>query len=124
DDSRRVVASLAGGDVAMLENVRFDPGEERNDPELASRLAALADLYVDDAFGTAHRAHASTEAVARLLPAYAGYLMIRELDMLGGVLESPQRPLAAIIGGAKISTKIGVIRNLLPRVDTLWIGGA
>jgi len=116
--------ALGDGEVGMLENVRFEPGEEANDPEFARRLASLADVYVNDAFGTAHRAHASTEGVARVLPSAAGYLMTRELEMLGGVVEAPARPLVAIIGGAKISTKIGVLRHLLPRVDTLWIGGA
>jgi phosphoglycerate kinase len=115
---------LRDGEVGMLENVRFEAGEEADDPELSRRLASLADVYVNDAFGTAHRAHASTEGVAHLLPAVAGYLMTRELEMLGGVLEAPRRPLVAIIGGAKISTKIGVLRHLLPRVDTLWVGGA
>ena len=115
---------LRDGEVGMLENVRFEPGEERDDDDLARRLAGLADVYVDDAFGSAHRAHASTAGVARHLPAYAGYLMNRELETLGSVLESPRRPLVAIVGGAKISTKIGVLRNLLTRVDTLWIGGA
>jgi phosphoglycerate kinase len=122
--SHELSESLRDGEVGMLENVRFEPGEEANDPDFARRLAALADIYVNDAFGTAHRAHASTEGVAHLLPAVAGYLMIRELRMLGGVLEAPRRPLVAIIGGAKISTKIGVLRHLLPRVDTLWVGGA
>jgi len=119
-----VSQSLRDGDVGMLENVRFEPGEEANDPEFARRLAGLADVYVNDAFGTAHRAHASTEGVGHVLPAVAGYLMTRELEMLGGVLEAPRRPLVAIIGGAKISSKIGVLRHLLPRVDTLWVGGA
>lgn len=119
-----VSAALRDGDVAMLENVRFEPGEEANDPAFTRRLAGLADVYVNDAFGTAHRAHASTQGVAHLLPAVAGYLMTRELEMLGGVFEAPRRPLVAIIGGAKISTKIGVLRHLLPRVDTLWVGGA
>lgn len=116
--------SLRDGEVGMLENVRFEPGEEANDPGFARSLAALADVYVNDAFGTAHRAHASTEGVGHVLPAVAGYLMTRELEMLGGVLEAPRRPLVAIIGGAKISSKIGVLRHLLPRVDTLWVGGA
>ena len=122
--SRELVATLRDGDVCMLENIRFDPAEERNDPELARRLAELADVYVNDAFGAAHRAHASTEGVAHLLPAVAGLLMTRELEMLGGVLEAPERPLVAIVGGAKVSSKIGVVRSLLARVDTLWIGGA
>jgi phosphoglycerate kinase len=116
--------ALRDGDVGMLENVRFESGEEANDPDFAARLAGLADLYVNDAFGTAHRAHASTEGVAHLLPAVAGALMIRELRLLGGVVDAPRRPLVAIIGGAKISSKIGVLRHLLPRVDTLWVGGA
>lgn len=124
ESAQALSSALKNGEVGMLENVRFEPGEEANDPEFARRLAALADVYANDAFGTAHRAHASTEGVGHLLPAVAGYLMIRELQMLGGVLEEPRRPLVAIIGGAKISTKIGVLRHLLPRVDTLWVGGA
>jgi phosphoglycerate kinase len=124
ESAQQLSRSLRDGEVGMLENVRFEPGEEANDPAFARQLAALADIYVNDAFGTAHRAHASTEGVAHILPAYAGYLMIRELQMLGGVLENPRRPLVSIIGGAKISTKIGVLRHLLPRVDTLWVGGA
>jgi phosphoglycerate kinase len=124
ESAQELSRSLQDGEVGMLENVRFEPGEEANDPELARRLASLADVYVNDAFGTAHRAHASTEGVGHVLPAVAGHLMIRELRMLGGVLEAPRRPLVAIIGGAKISTKIGVLRHLLPRVDTLWVGGA
>ncbi|MGO8687931.1 MAG: phosphoglycerate kinase [Candidatus Dormibacteria bacterium] len=118
------VGRLHDGDVAMLENIRFDPGEEANDESFVEKLAALADLYVNDAFGTAHRAHASTEGIAHHLPAVAGYLMARELEALGGVLEDPRRPVVAILGGAKISTKIGVVENLLTKVDTLWIGGA
>ncbi|MGA8015973.1 MAG: phosphoglycerate kinase [Candidatus Dormiibacterota bacterium] len=120
----REVHRLQDGDVAMLENVRFEPGEEKNDEAFVERLAALADLYVNDAFGTAHRAHGSTEGIAHHLSAVSGYLMARELEALGAVLENPHRPLVAIIGGAKISTKIGVVENLLQRVDTLWIGGA
>lgn len=123
-DAHRVVGSLQDGDVAMLENVRFEPGEEANDASFAQQLASLADLYVNDAFGAAHRAHASTVGVAHLLPAVAGLLMARELDVLSGVLERPRRPVLAIIGGAKISTKIGVLNNLLDRVDALWVGGA
>src|ERR1017187_5015387 len=118
------VHHLADGEVAMLENIRFEPGEEANDPAFVEKLAALADVYVNDAFGTAHRAHASTEGIAHHLSAVSGYLMARELEGLGGVLEDPRRPLGAIIGGAKIPTKIGVVENLLKRVDTLWIGGA
>jgi phosphoglycerate kinase len=124
ESAQELSRSLRDGEVGMLENVRFEPGEEANDPAFARQLAALADIYVNDAFGTAHRAHASTEGVAHILPAYAGYLMIRELRMLSSVLDNPRRPLVAIIGGAKISTKIGVLRHLLPRVDTLWVGGA
>jgi phosphoglycerate kinase len=123
-DAQRVAGALRDGDVAMLENLRFEPGEEANDEGFASKLAALADVYVNDAFGTAHRAHASTEGVAHQLPAVAGYLMARELDALGDVLENPRRPVVAIIGGAKISTKIKVLDNLADRVDVLWIGGA
>jgi phosphoglycerate kinase len=122
--SRALVDSLCAGDVCMLENIRFDPDEESNGERLAGRLAALADLYVNDAFGAAHRAHASTEGVAHRLPAVAGRLMQRELEMLGSVLGSPRRPLVAIVGGAKISSKLGVVRSLLSRVDTLWVGGA
>lgn len=122
--SRALVDSLCPGDVCMLENIRFDPDEEKNGDRLVARLAALADLYVNDAFGAAHRAHASTEGVAHRLPAVAGRLMQRELEMLGSVLGSPRRPLVAIVGGAKISSKLGVVRSLLSRVDTLWIGGA
>jgi phosphoglycerate kinase len=118
------VSHLADGDVAMLENVRFYPGEEANDEAFVEKLAALADLYVNDAFGSAHRAHASTEGIAHHLSAVAGYLMAAELKALSGVLEDPRRPLVAILGGAKISTKIGVVENLLTKVDTLWIGGA
>ena len=118
------VHRLADGEVAMLENVRWEPGEEANDEAFVEKLAALADLYVNDAFGTAHRAHASTEGIAHHLSAVAGYLTARELEALSGVLENPRRPLVAIIGGAKISTKIAVVENLLAKVDTLWIGGA
>ena len=123
-DSRRLVDAMRDGDVVMLENVRFDPGEEKDDPALVDRLAALADVYVDDAFGTAHRAHATTHGIATRLPAVAGDLMARELEMLGSVLAAPRHPVVAIVGGSKISTKIGVVRSLLQRVDTLWIGGA
>ena len=115
---------LTSGEVLMLENVRFEPGEESNDPAFAAHLAALADCYVNDAFGTAHRAHASTEGVAHLLPSAAGLLMQRELEFLGRVLTDPAPPLVAIVGGAKISTKIGVMESLLPRVSRLLVGGA
>jgi phosphoglycerate kinase len=119
----RAVRAMKPGDVVMLENVRFHPEEERNDPEFAKRLAAGFDLYVNDAFGTAHRAHASTEGVAHLLPAYAGLLLEKELVALGGILDRPAHPFLAIIGGAKVSTKMDVLRSLVPRVETLAIGG-
>lgn len=115
---------LRDGQVVLLENVRFFKEEEANDAGFARELADLADAYVNDAFGTAHRAHASTHGVAQFLPAYAGYLMRKELDALGGALERPQRPFVSVLGGSKISGKIDVIRNLLPRVDAILIGGA
>ena len=120
---REAVAKLRSGDVDLLENVRFHPEEEKNDPAFARELASGYDLYVNDAFGAAHRAHASTEGVAKLLPAYAGLLLEKELLALGGLLTAPQRPFLAIIGGAKVSTKIDVLRALLERVDVLAIGG-
>jgi phosphoglycerate kinase len=117
--------ALGDGEVLLLENLRFHPEEERNDPAFARQLAALGEMYVNDAFGTAHRAHASTEGVAHLLhPAVAGFLMQQELDYLGRALEHPARPFVAVLGGAKISDKIEVIRALLERVDRLLIGGA
>jgi triosephosphate isomerase len=119
----QLASELKDGEALLLENIRFEPGEEKNDPELAKRLAALADLYVNDAFGTAHRAHASTEGVAHLLPAVSGFLMEKEIDYLGGTIEDPARPFVSILGGAKVGDKIGVIRNLLDKVDTLLIGG-
>jgi phosphoglycerate kinase len=112
------------GDLVMLENVRYEPGETKNDPELAKRYAALADVYVDDAFGAAHRAHASTEGIARLLPSAAGLLLQREVQTLTGILADPQRPLVAIVGGAKVTDKIGVLEAFLERADTILIGGA
>ena len=124
DSAQSMVDSLRDGDVGMLENVRFEPGEEANDPEFAQQLAAFGDVFVNDAFGTAHRAHASTEGVAHLLPAVAGKLMARELEMLGGVMDNPRTPVVAIVGGSKISTKVGVLDHLLDRVDVLWVGGA
>ncbi len=114
---------LKEGDILLLENVRFHPGEEKNDPELARAFSGLADLYVNDAFGAAHRAHASTAGIAEYLPAVAGFLMKKELDTLGQALEDPERPFTAIIGGAKVKDKIGVIDNLLDKVDNLLIGG-
>jgi 3-phosphoglycerate kinase len=124
DSAQSMVESLRDGDVGMLENVRFEPGEEANDPAFARQLAAFGDIFVNDAFGTAHRAHASTEGVAHLLPAVAGKLMARELEMLGGVMDNPRTPVVAIVGGSKISTKVGVLDHLLDRVDVLWVGGA
>ncbi len=112
------------GDVVMLENVRYEPGETKNDPELAQRYADLADVYVNDAFGAAHRAHASTEAVAKLLPSAAGRLLESEVKTLNGILEDPQRPLVAVVGGAKVTDKIGVLDAFLHRADTILIGGA
>jgi phosphoglycerate kinase len=112
------------GDVVMLENVRYEPGETKNDPELARRYAALADAYVNDAFGAAHRAHASTEAVAHLLPSAAGRLLEREVSTLNGILEDPKRPLVAVVGGAKVTDKIGVLEAFLQRADEILIGGA
>ena len=112
------------GDVVMLENVRYEKGETKNDPELAKRYAALADVYVNDAFGAAHRAHASTEAVARLLPSAAGRLLEREVTTLRGILDDPQRPLVAVVGGAKVTDKIGVLQAFLERADAILIGGA
>jgi len=117
-------AQLPDEDVVMVENVRFFDGETANDPELAKRYAALADVYVNDAFGSAHRAHASTEAVAHLLPSAAGRLLEREVTTLNGILEDPQRPLVAIVGGAKVTDKIGVLDAFLTRADTILIGGA
>ncbi|HET7558506.1 MAG TPA: phosphoglycerate kinase [Limnochordia bacterium] len=121
--AKTAVMALEPGGVLLLENVRFHPEEERNDAQFARELASLADYYVNDAFGAAHRAHASTEGVARLLPSAAGLLLQRELDVLGGALGEPKRPFVAILGGAKVGDKIGVIENLLNKVDVLIIGG-
>jgi phosphoglycerate kinase len=115
--------ALKPGDVMLIENVRFYPEEEKNDPGFAQKLAACAELYVNDAFGSAHRAHASTEGVTKFLPAYAGFLMEKELEYLGKALANPAHPFVAILGGAKVSDKIKVIENLLPKVDALLIGG-
>ena len=120
---REAVLAMRPGDVVLLENLRFYPEEEANDSTFARQLASLADLYVNDAFGTAHRAHASTEGVAHYLPAVAGLLMAKELEFLGQAVTNPRRPFVAILGGAKVSDKIGVIENLLPKVDRLLIGG-
>jgi phosphoglycerate kinase len=119
----RTIAKLHRGDVVLLENVRFHAEEEKNDPAFAKQLAKGFDLYVNDAFGAAHRAHASTEGVAKILPAYAGLLMEKELVALGSVLAEPKHPFVAIIGGAKVSSKIDVLRSLVPKVDTLAVGG-
>jgi phosphoglycerate kinase len=115
--------ALSPGEVLLLENLRFHPEEEKNDPRFAESLASLANVYVNDAFGTAHRAHASTAGVAAFLPAVAGFLMLKEVEELGNVLGKPERPMTAIIGGAKISSKLGVVTNLLQRVDCLLLGG-
>ncbi|MCD1161575.1 phosphoglycerate kinase [Peribacillus frigoritolerans] len=118
-----IIDNMQNGEILLLENVRFYPGEEKNDQELAKSFAALADVYVNDAFGAAHRAHASTEGIAHHLPAVAGLLMEKELSVLGKALSNPERPFTAIIGGAKVKDKIGVIENLLEKVDHLIIGG-
>ncbi|MFV9510624.1 phosphoglycerate kinase [Tepidibacillus sp. LV47] len=123
DNVKAAIAAMNEGDVILLENVRFYPGEEKNDPELAKAFAELADVYVNDAFGAAHRAHASTEGIAHYLPAVAGFLMQKEIEILGNALSNPERPFTAIIGGAKVKDKIGVIENLLEKVDNLIIGG-
>ncbi len=115
--------SLQPGEILVLENTRFHPEEEKNDPGMAKQLAALADFYVNDAFGTAHRAHASTEGIAKILPGVAGFLMEKEIKYLGEAIADPKRPFIAILGGAKISDKIGVIKNLLTRADAVLIGG-
>jgi len=119
-----MVSELGGGDVLLLENVRFEPGETENDRDLADALARLADVYVNDAFGAAHRAHASTEGIAHRLPAYAGLLLEREVTELSKVVEAPQRPLVVVLGGAKVSDKVGVIDRFLELADRILIGGA
>ena len=123
EDAKKCVSEMKPGDVVLLENVRFHKEEEKNDPEFAKALASFAEIYVNEAFGTAHRAHASTEGVTHYLPAVAGYLIGKELDFLGNAVENPKRPFVAILGGAKVKDKIGVITNLLEKVDTLIIGG-
>ena len=123
-DAQEKAAALADGDVLVLENLRFDAREKANDPAFSRELAALADAYVNDAFGTAHRAHASTAGVAELLPAYAGYLMQNEVGTITGMLDAPKRPFVAVLGGSKVSDKIKVIDALLDKADTLIIGGA
>ncbi len=123
EEVETAISKMVSGEVVMLENVRFHPEEEENDAAFSKRLAALADVYVNDAFGTAHRAHASTEGVARILPGVCGFLIRKELEIMGKSLDNPQRPFVVIIGGAKVSSKIMVIRNLARKVDTLIIGG-
>ncbi|AFM43411.1 3-phosphoglycerate kinase [Desulfosporosinus acidiphilus SJ4] len=123
DAAKEAVDKLQDGQVLLLENVRFHKEEEKNDPEFARQMASLADIFVNDAFGTAHRAHATTEGVTHYIPAVAGLLMKKEVEFMGNALERPERPFAAIIGGAKVSDKIGVIENLLEKVNALIIGG-
>jgi len=121
--AQAVVDGMKDGDIAILENLRFHPEEEKNDPDFAAKLAALGDIYVAEAFSCSHRAHASTEAIAKILPAYAGRLMQAELEALSGALDQPERPVAALVGGAKVSTKLDVLTNLVAKVDKLIIGG-
>lgn len=123
ESAKGIAASLKDGEVELIENVRFHKEEEKNDPAFAKELASMAEIYVNDAFGTAHRAHASTAGVADYLPAVCGYLIKKEITIMGGALANPKRPFVAILGGAKVSDKIGVINNLLEKVDTLVIGG-
>ena len=123
EDADRIVASLKEGEVCLLENLRFHNEEEKNDADFAKKLSGYGDIYVNDAFGTAHRAHASTEGVAHYLPAVSGFLIEKEMKFLGGAVEHPDRPFVAILGGAKVSDKIGVINNLLEKVDVLIVGG-
>jgi phosphoglycerate kinase len=123
EPAQKAVAAMKDGDVLLLENTRFHPGEEKNDPAFVKELSRLGDLYVNDAFSAAHRAHASTEGLARVLPAYAGRTMQAELEALGRGLESPQRPLVAVVGGAKVSSKIDLLENLVGKVDALVVGG-
>jgi phosphoglycerate kinase len=122
-EAEKAAGRLGPGQVLLLENTRFHAGEEKNDPEMAKQLASLADLFVNDAFGSAHRAHASTAGVADYLPAVAGFLMAKEMDFLSLALENPARPFVTVLGGAKVSDKIGVIENLIPRVNALLLGG-
>lgn len=123
DDAKAKIAALSDGEIVVLENLRFDKREKRNDPEFCKMLAELGDVYVNDAFGTAHRAHASTAGVAALLPAYAGFLLAGEVKTLGGMLDDPKRPFVAILGGSKVSDKVGVIDALIDKADTIIIGG-
>lgn len=123
ESAKELTSNMKEGDIVLLENVRFHKEEEQNDPEYSKALASMAEIYVNDAFGTAHRAHSSTTGVADYLPAVSGFLIEKELEFLGGALEKPKHPFVAILGGAKVSDKIGVIENLLDKVDTLIIGG-
>ena len=123
EDAKAKAAALKEGEVLLLENVRFHKEEEKNDPDFAKELASMAEIYVNDAFGTAHRAHASTEGVSHYLPAVCGYLIEKEIRIMGGALSDPKRPFVAILGGAKVSDKIGVITNLLEKADTIIVGG-
>ena len=123
EDAKAKAAALQGGQIMLLENLRFDPREEKNDPSFAEELASMAELYVSDAFGAVHRAHASTAGVAAYLPAVSGLLVAKELEVMGGALNNPKRPFVAVLGGAKVSDKIGVINNLLDKADTIIIGG-
>jgi phosphoglycerate kinase len=122
-DTEKTVLSMKGGEVVLLENVRFDPGETANDPEFAEKLARLGEVYINDAFGTAHRAHASTEGAAHHLPSAAGYLIQKEVAFFSKLLENPEKPFAAVIGGAKVSSKIEVLESLIGKCDTILIGG-
>ncbi len=124
EETKKLAGALKSGEILLLENLRFHPEEEKNDPNFAKELASMAEVFVQDAFGTVHRAHASTEGVTKFLPAYAGFLLKKEIDYLGKAVENPDKPFVAILGGAKISGKIDVISNLLNKVDTLIIGGA
>lgn len=123
EETAKMAAGLKDGEIMLFENVRFDAREEKNDPEFSQKLAALGEVYVSDAFGSVHRAHASTTGVAAFLPAYAGFLVEKELSIMGGALENPKRPFVAVLGGAKVSDKIGVLTNLIDKADTLIIGG-
>lgn len=124
ESAKELTSNMQNGDIVLLENVRFDSREEKNDPEFSKELASMAEIFVNDAFGTAHRAHSSTVGIADYLPAVSGFLIEKELNFLGTALENPKRPFVAILGGKKVSDKIGVINSLLEKVDTLMIGGA
>lgn len=123
EESRALADALRDGEIMLLENLRFDPGEEKNDPAFAKKLASFGEVFISDAFGTVHRAHASTQGVSSYLPGYAGFLIEKELSVMGGALDEPKRPFVAVLGGAKVSDKIGVISNLLEKADTIIVGG-